>query len=294
MILSAIISMTPTGIIALDGNIPWHQSEDMARFRETTMGHAVIMGRTTFESLPKRLDGRKEIVITSHPETLPDGVTPAENVYDAIRCARRMDETEAFIIGGASVYDQTIGLVDKVYLTVVFRDALNGDITQLNPRTVYYLRNSACFSHSNLSNVKDRDSHNDYQYQFRLLERKLPCNYAHIYAGNVYDDVIMRVPVGDKDSPKGGFIDTNLGGVIIPLTFIDGRVVGYCSMSRDCKTGSDNDVHDVTFDCTLIDNDATRTLRAMTRAGMEFSLSVSLVTSSAMLAYRPARCTADK
>lgn len=104
--------------IAVDGKIPWHIPEDMKRFRDVTMGHAVIMGRKTYESLPvKPLDGRLNIAVSS---TDTDEVITTKSLNNALVQADYIRQcSKAFIIGGARLYQEAMPLVHRVYLTRV-------------------------------------------------------------------------------------------------------------------------------------------------------------------------------
>lgn len=107
--------------IGLRGALPWRLPADLAMFRESTMGHAVIMGRVTYASLPGPLDGRRLIVLTRSRRTIP-GVEIAQSIPGALGIAADdPDETETYIAGGGQVYAQalTLGIVDRMRLTVV-------------------------------------------------------------------------------------------------------------------------------------------------------------------------------
>jgi dihydrofolate reductase len=105
--------------------LPWHLPADLARFRRLTMGHCLIMGRKTFDSLEGRsLPGRRMVAITHqiHPEIVASGSMTARSLDDALALARdTWQETEAFIAGGGEIFDQALSrdLVDRMYLTQV-------------------------------------------------------------------------------------------------------------------------------------------------------------------------------
>ena len=117
--ISIIAAIDDKRGIGLKGNLPWHLSEDLKRFKDITKGHSVIMGRNTFESIGKTLPDRNNIVITQDANFTAEGVTIVNSIEDAL------DETgggEIFVIGGAQIYNQTIELADKLYLTQVEGD----------------------------------------------------------------------------------------------------------------------------------------------------------------------------
>lgn len=117
--LTIIVATDRKGAIGRNNDIPWHLSDDLKRFKAITMGHTVIMGRNTWDSLPfKPLKGRRNIVISaSMPES--DKYDLAQNVDRAIAMASA--DGEAFIMGGARIYEQTIAYADKLLLTLVDR-----------------------------------------------------------------------------------------------------------------------------------------------------------------------------
>ena len=127
MKINIIAACDKNGIIGVNGKIPWHIPEDMKRFKALTMGHAVIVGRKTWEGLPiKPLPGRKNIVISSTYAPEPnlvyqkaDGSRFAVNSLDAALTYCRIHHTEVFIIGGEQLYREALPLADRVYLTLV-------------------------------------------------------------------------------------------------------------------------------------------------------------------------------
>jgi dihydrofolate reductase len=107
-----------------DNDLIWHFKEDMKFFKETTLGSTVIMGRKTFESLPKALPGRRNIVITSNPDYTADGAETVCGVSEALEAA---GEGEVFIIGGGIIYRLFLPFADKLYLTEIDADCPDAD-----------------------------------------------------------------------------------------------------------------------------------------------------------------------
>jgi len=103
--------------------MPWHISSDLKRFRALTMGKAIIMGRNTFESIGKPLDGRENIVVTSMLRLAETGAWTVNTIKDAFDFGGRLSEElgadEIMIIGGAQIYKSTINMAERVYLTRV-------------------------------------------------------------------------------------------------------------------------------------------------------------------------------
>jgi dihydrofolate reductase len=107
-------------VIGRDNTIPWRIPADLARFREITMGHPVVMGRRTWDSIPARfrpLPGRRNIVVTRNPKWYGDGAEPAASLEDALRLAG--DDTDVFVIGGAQIYGAALPLADELRLTEI-------------------------------------------------------------------------------------------------------------------------------------------------------------------------------
>ncbi len=117
--LSIIVAIAENGIIGDKNALLWSIKEDMRRFRTTTMGHPVIMGRKTFESIGRPLPKRTNVVITRGDNTF-EGCEVAHSLEEAV--AMFPKEEEVFIIGGAQIYAQALSIADRLYLTIVHRD----------------------------------------------------------------------------------------------------------------------------------------------------------------------------
>lgn len=118
MKLSIIVAAANDNAIGDNGDLIWHISADLKRFKSLTMGHPVIMGRKTWESLPKgALPGRRNIVISRNATFNAPGAEVVGSVEAALMLCR--EEEEAFIIGGAQIYRQALPLAERLYLTRV-------------------------------------------------------------------------------------------------------------------------------------------------------------------------------
>ena len=117
MKVSLIAALARNRVIGKENRLPWHLPQDLKRFRALTTGHAVIMGRKTFESIGKPLPGRKNIVITRNQDYAPQGVARAASLDEALAIANSSGETEAFVIGGAEIYRIAMPRADRLYLT---------------------------------------------------------------------------------------------------------------------------------------------------------------------------------
>jgi dihydrofolate reductase len=128
MRISIIAAMADNGVIGRDGHLPWHLKADLQRFKRLTMGHTIIMGRKTWESIGRPLPGRRMVVITRQSGYQADGVQVAGCLDDALALARAAGDEEAFIIGGAEIYRLALPLADRLYLTRVLVP-VDGDTT---------------------------------------------------------------------------------------------------------------------------------------------------------------------
>jgi dihydrofolate reductase len=119
MRISLILAMDENRGIGLNNKLPWRLPDDLKRFKIMTMGHHIIMGRKTFESIGRPLPGRTNIIITRRQNYHIQGCLIAASPKQALTIAARRNETEAFIIGGAEIFSQTLPLSDRIYLTIV-------------------------------------------------------------------------------------------------------------------------------------------------------------------------------
>jgi|SRR5680860_254802 len=124
MRISLIVAMTPDRVIGRDGGMPWHLPADLKRFRDLTMGHPMIMGRRTFESLGRILPGRRHIVITRNLNFKYSGVDAARSLDDALSLTA--ESAEVFVIGGAQIFREALPLADRLYITLIAAD-IKGD-----------------------------------------------------------------------------------------------------------------------------------------------------------------------
>ena len=117
MIISLIAAMAENRVIGRNNTIPWDLPADRKRFRALTLGHPVIMGRKTFESLAGPLPGRKNIVITRQMDYRAEGCFIAHDLASAVAMAGEADEL--FICGGGEIYRQALPIADRIYLTII-------------------------------------------------------------------------------------------------------------------------------------------------------------------------------
>lgn len=123
MRITLVAAIARGGVIGDGATIPWHIPEDLAFFRDLTMGHPVVMGRRTWDSLPDRfrpLPGRRNIVVTRNNAWSADGAEPATSLDDALRMVEGAEE--AFVIGGAEIFAAALPIADRLVLTEVALD----------------------------------------------------------------------------------------------------------------------------------------------------------------------------
>lgn len=124
MSLSIIVAMAKNHTIGINNTLPWRCPEDLKHFKTLTMGHHMIMGRKTFDSIGKALPGRTTVVVTRNNDLEVEGCVIAHSLPEAI--AACTGDTEIFVVGGAELYRQAITLVDTLYITEIQQD-VDGD-----------------------------------------------------------------------------------------------------------------------------------------------------------------------
>jgi dihydrofolate reductase len=119
MIISLIAALDEEGVIGKEGRVPWRLPADLRLFRQLTMGHHLIVGRTTYESIGRPLPGRMMIVLSTRPDYRAEGCQTAASLRQALDMAGAAGEDEVFIGGGAEVYAQALPISDRFYLSRV-------------------------------------------------------------------------------------------------------------------------------------------------------------------------------
>ena len=166
MRISIIAAVAENGVIGLGGKLPWHLSEDLRRFKRLTMGHTIVMGRRTWQSIGRPLPGRRMVVVSRQPEYRVDveGVDVAASLDDALRIAETAGDDEVFIIGGAEIYRLALPRADRLYLTCVMAE-IEGD-------TYFPFENLDWNEWVSIeSETHDRDEHNDHLHVFHIFQR---------------------------------------------------------------------------------------------------------------------------
>ena len=165
MFISIIVAMDENRGIGIGNRLPWRLPDDLKYFKNTTLGHHLVMGRKTFDSLGKPLPGRINIVLTRDPNYNPGGeVVIAHSLGEALTHARSGQERETFICGGGALYRQSLPLAHRLYLTLVHTQT-EADVffPPINPSNWVEQRSS----------YHPADEKHPYSFSTKLLERKL-------------------------------------------------------------------------------------------------------------------------
>ena len=120
MIISIIAAMAENRVIGIGNKMPWNLPADRARFHAVTAGHAVILGRKTYESIGHPLSGRTNIVVTRRPDYAAPGCIVVHSLSSAFDACT--GEAEVFVCGGEDIFRQTMGIADRIYLTIIHRN----------------------------------------------------------------------------------------------------------------------------------------------------------------------------
>lgn len=160
--ISFLVAMDQNRVIGKDNKLPWHLPADLKYFKELTMGHPIIMGRKTYESIGRPLPGRENIVITRKKDYTAEGCTIIHSISEVKELDEKRND-ELFVIGGAEIFEQTFSIADRLYITVI-EETFEGD---------------TYFPHFNeddwgiVSKEKGvQDERNVYEHYFLVYERK--------------------------------------------------------------------------------------------------------------------------
>ena len=161
IMLSLIVAISDNQVIGRDGDLPWHLSADLRRFKRLTMGHHIVMGRKTFDSIGRLLPGRTSIVLTRQAAWSHDGALSACDLETA--CQLAGDDPEIFVIGGSQVYQLALPRVDRLYVTRVHA-TVEGDthFPEIDP-AAWQLEDEE---------FHEADENNDHDYRFMTYARR--------------------------------------------------------------------------------------------------------------------------
>ena len=162
IVLSHIVAAAENGVIGSGGGLPWHLPEDLKFFKEKTKGHAIIMGRKTFESIGRPLPNRLNVIVTRQRGYAPAGTVVFSSLPEAIAHCKANASTwgnEIFIAGGGEIFEQSMDLVDRIYLTRIHQE-IAGD--------TYY----PALPEERFNEVERRERQEPIPFTFLTFERK--------------------------------------------------------------------------------------------------------------------------
>ena len=162
--ISIIVAIAQDNAIGRKNNLLWHISEDLKYFKKVTLGHPVIMGRKTFESIGRPLPGRKNIVVSKSGNISNPSVEKAEDLEKLLKSLRRKRKEEYFVIGGASIYAKAMQYAHRLYVTKIYARADDADafFPQIDERLWETLEESPVL----------HDEENNIDFQFIVYGRK--------------------------------------------------------------------------------------------------------------------------
>ncbi|UKS24710.1 dihydrofolate reductase [Paenibacillus sp. HWE-109] len=160
MSISFIFAMDRNRAIGLNNQLPWHLPADLKFFKAVTLGHPILMGRKTYESIGKPLPGRRNIILTQNPEFQAEGCEVVHSVQEAVEAFR---DQELFVIGGAEIFRLFAAEVNRMYITFIEHEfEADTFINELD------------LSDWNLQSSEqgERNEKNPYEYYFRIYDKK--------------------------------------------------------------------------------------------------------------------------
>lgn len=167
MIRSVVVARARNGVIGRNNQLPWRLPADLAYFKLVTTGHPVIMGRRTWESIGRPLPGRLNIVVSRNPAYVAPGATVVGSLDEAWGVARDSGDaglaTEAFVIGGTSLFEEALAVADRIHLTEVEADVPGDTRFPAFDRTAFTEREVA---------RQARDARHEHPFRIVVLERK--------------------------------------------------------------------------------------------------------------------------
>ena len=161
MSLSIIVALSENNVIGVGNQLPWKLSADLKRVKALTMGHHLVMGRKTYESIGRPLPGRTNVIITRNASYQPEGCQTVDSLKAALELAKA--DSEVFVFGGGEVFREALPMVQKIYMTKV-HCTLEGDthFPELNPEEWMEVESQSF----------NADEKNEFDYSFVTLERR--------------------------------------------------------------------------------------------------------------------------
>lgn len=164
MRVSLIVALDENSAIGRHGTLPWRLSTDLRRFKKLTMGHHLLMGRRTWESIGHPLPGRTNVVITRQPDYTAQGCLVVHSLQAALELAAQAGETEAFVIGGGEIFQTALPHAHRIYLTRVHTHTEDAD--------VYFPSIDLTSWHLNQEDPIPADGKNEYATTFQVWDRR--------------------------------------------------------------------------------------------------------------------------
>ncbi|HEY0828118.1 MAG TPA: dihydrofolate reductase [Bacilli bacterium] len=158
--ISIIVAMDRNNVLGKDNKLPWRLPADLAYFRKLTMGHPILMGRKTYESIGKALPGRENVILTRDRQYDAEGCTIIHSLEEALL---KYKEDELFVIGGADIIVQSLSIADKLYITYIDHE-FEGDVFFPDIDTSLWVETSR--------EQGIQDEKNPYVYYFLVYERR--------------------------------------------------------------------------------------------------------------------------
>lgn len=161
--ISFMVAMDENRVIGYKNELPWHLPEDLKHFKRVTMGHPIIMGRKTFESIGRPLPGRENIIISRQEDYKKEGCRVMNSLEEVEELIGKKSADEYFVIGGAEIFKELLPLADRLYITFIHEE-FEGD-TLFPP----FIMNEWELVSTEQGLKNDQ---NPYDYEFLVYERK--------------------------------------------------------------------------------------------------------------------------
>lgn len=160
--ISLLYAMDKNRLIGKNNELPWHLPQDLAYFKRVTMGHTIVMGRKTFDSIGKPLPGRENIIITRDTSFTCNGCKVIHSINELLNLSREKNNEELFVIGGAEIFKEILPFSDRLYVTNIHHE-FDGD-------TYFPITNDAEWKLISKEPGK-KDEKNPYDYEFVVYEK---------------------------------------------------------------------------------------------------------------------------
>lgn len=162
--ISLIAAMGNNRVIGLNNDMPWHLPKDLAHFKKITIGHPIVMGRKTYESIGRPLPNRKNIILTRQESLeLPEEVMTVSNLETVLKWSEENPEEEIFIIGGGNLYKQALPYADRLYITEINEDFDGDTFFPAFDQEEWEIVDET---------IGERDINNPYDFKFITYERR--------------------------------------------------------------------------------------------------------------------------